>query len=294
MSPTPNPLPALPVGAGAVLHPADSPQFAAPDLRAAHRMGLECVQLLSAPGGQAFAVVHKDQRIENIDKYLPAVRAAKHTLLSEQSLLDYIAAFETPDTRLFATVGEAPTLRAEFDYLPGSKAAAPLAGGERRHVVTWRPKLSPEWTAWTKIERVQLSQAEAAEFLDEWGYCCATPDAMTMIELAQSLQATATNSIKNAQRLKDGAGHMEHRVTIETSAGVDGKLSIPDGGVLRLPMFEGGPEEELRFKLRIRIVGGALKLIVLYHRLPDVRREAFGRAMRRVEEGTGLTVYVEG
>lgn len=284
--------------------PANDSRFTEPNLEAAHRIGRSAsatVFQAERDGAVPFLVVGKDHRVEDIAKFLPPKRTAVHANPELSSFLRYVQDFRTKELRVFAQATERPTVRAEFDYLAqptvdaiaGAPSATALKGAERVHNATFSPSVSPEWTAWVGMLGKSIGQKDFAEFLDEWGYCCAEPDAATMLELAMTLQAHQTSNMKSSIKLKDGSGHYDHKISIETSAGTSGELKVPDTIRLKLPWFEGGDQLEVEFRVRIRIESGSAKFQLLGQRLHDVKRRAIGDIIKKVEETLKLPVYLE-
>ena len=281
----------------------DAPKFQNGDIETAHAIGVRTSGTVFNPtqeGATPFLLRHKDQQIEDIAKFLPPKREAAAQFIDLRSWLAYVKTFRTRDLYLVAKNGASPTITAEFDYLPAPNTAEfarpfahkELEGARGEHTAMFAPIVSPEWTAWMGVVGKPLGQREFAEFLDEWGYGCESPDAMTMIELAQTLQANETSTFKSAIRLKDGSGDFKHKITVETSGGVNGELSVPDEMHLSIPMFEGGENLAVTLRVRIRVVSGAPKFILLGKRLLDVKRKALGELHLKVEEQLGLTVHV--
>lgn len=280
----------------------DENQFENQSLRTAFELGADGVKIMKpeALGSTPFLVLPTDKKVEDLAKYLPPRRKVHERFLDLRSWLAYTKRFRTRELHLSATNGTNPEVKACFDYLeaPVQEAHADnghdaLCGARFEHSATFAPVVSPEWTAWMGIVGKHLGQKEFAEFLDEWGYGCEVPDAMTMIELAQTLQANETSTFKSAMRLKDGAGDFAHKITVETSGGVNGEIKIPDEITLAIPMFEGGANLAVTLRMRIRVVSGAPKFVLLGKRLLDVKRKALAELHAEIEEQVGLTVHIE-
>lgn len=202
-----------------------------------------------------------------------------------ESWLLYIERFRTPETILFGYVDDA-RVKAIFDYHADSRTP-----GLARNAATYRMLPSEQWTAWQAIDGNLLNQDAFAEHLVERRGDILKPDAATMLELAQTFHATLDTQFKSKVSLETGA------VTFLVDEQVHGagmvgekKVTAPQTITLRMPVTQGGDPIELTARLRWRAGRDGLKLGVTIERTAEVWRDAFTRAVERIEAETGIPV----
>jgi uncharacterized protein YfdQ (DUF2303 family) len=98
---------------------------------------------------------------------------------------------------------------------------------------------SPAWLAWTALSGRLLSQDQFAEHIEDRTPDLIEPDAATMLEVAQSIQATNQVNFESRSRLHDGARVFSYREDVQGQAGQRGDLYIPTEIRLRLPVWRG-------------------------------------------------------
>lgn len=171
---------------------------------------------------------------------------------------------------------------------PGDEGAS-AGWGDHRATLTLRH--SPEWEAWKSKDGQWLKQAALAEHFQDNYVDITNPDHATMLELAQTFQATNSVDFKSAHRLKDGNTGLRYEETSDAKAGQKGDLEIPDEFTLVLRVFEGLEEVEVQARLRYRIREGELAIGYRLVRPEDHVRTAFDTLLADVEDTTGLTAY---
>jgi uncharacterized protein YfdQ (DUF2303 family) len=116
------------------------------------------------------------------------------------------------------------------------------------------------WVRWTRLDGQLLDQEAFAEHLQDGLTEIAVPDAATLLEIAQTMQATANVAWKAGVSLHDGSVQMGYTEEVETRGGRDGTLEVPTEFVLVLPPFVGEPPVQITARLRWRPRDGKLKL----------------------------------
>lgn len=166
------------------------------------------------------------------------------------------------------------------------------AAGHRDHRLVLQCKLSDAWTAWTASNGALMGQVDFAEFIEERLLDIVTPDGATMLELAQSFEATTGVEFKSAVALNSAARSLKYEETVAAKAGQQGDIQIPTFIELGLAPFDGSERYRVRARFRYRIVRGDLQLGYRLERPEDVLREAFDGVRSQVAEQTGAFVLI--
>lgn len=212
------------------------------------------------------------------------------------SLVAYVNAFKTPDTRLFASLADL-RVTAEFDYhrppapLPQQPAETmPAMMNQRGHRATWTMPLSEPWKRWTGIDGQALSQWKFAEFLEENLADIVEPAGATLLEAATDLQARKKVEFHSGVRLATGAVQFTFNEETVTN-GARSSVSVPTELVIGIPVFLGGVAYKVRCFLRWRL-NDERKLLftVVMNRRQVILLDAASEAANAVAAGTGIPV----
>lgn len=161
-----------------------------------------------------------------------------------------------------------------------------------QHHVDLRLRESEEWKDWTSLSGKLLPQEAFVEFLEGHAGDVITPDAATMLEVAQSLEARSGVDFKSAYRGADGQRKFKYEETTSAKAGSKGELEIPERITLSLRVFHGADRVEVPARFRYRITGGGLALGYVIDRQADIRDAALTLVAGQVREGVGETHLV--
>ena len=140
---------------------------------------------------------------------------------------------------------------------------------------------SPEAQRWLAASGKYMAQQDFAEFCELNLESFSSPDAATILEIAQTFQAKSTVDFTSAVRLSSGAIKLKREEQISATAGERADISIPEELTVALPLFQYGKAYAVKARLRYRIVDSAVKLSVL---LVDPEM-AIEHAFREVVEG---------
>lgn len=126
---------------------------------------------------------------------------------------------------------------------------------------------SRELAIWKAKENHRFSQVEFAEFIDENVGDIARPSGSEMLTIAQTLEATRTETFKSAVRVSNG--DIQFAWNSEATGASDTR--VPDKFYLAIPIFDGDPQRiEVQVKLYYRIHEGKLSFFFKLYRLQDV------------------------
>jgi uncharacterized protein YfdQ (DUF2303 family) len=235
------------------------------------------------PGGLvAFATASHIEDLERYDSQ-PRRKRGRVTVTDTASLIAYVNKHEASD---------ATELYAAWD--PGRIEAVlnghnPTEPGWGDHRVTLALQPTPGWQRWLASDGQLLTQTAFAEHIEDSLPEIVEPAAATMLEIAQTFQATTSVAFRSGQRLQTGETQLRYEEQTDAKAGAQGDITIPETFTIALAPWEGCDPYRVTVRLRYRIGNGDLKLAYRLDRPEDVRRAAFADITAAVAEATGYT-----
>lgn len=193
--------------------------------------------------------------VPDLDKYLDAPRRKTGTvgLQTVDDFVQYVKRHQDGEgTTIWVDADDREIVAVLDDH------GADPAWGEHR--ARMGLDLTDEWIHWTAKDGHMLGQIDFAEHVEEGLGDIVVPDGATMLEIAQSLQASTSTQFKSAQRLHSGEVHLEFVEEQTARAGQKGDLSIPKEFVLGIKPFRGEDAYRVIARFRHRIRDGKLAL----------------------------------
>lgn len=130
-----------------------------------------------------------------------------------------------------------------------------------RHRLTLALRTTKSWQAWTGRDGKWMDQEQFATFLEDRLPDLVTPDAATMLEIAQSIQGSTKAQFQSGTRLASGERKFSYVEDTTAKAGQRGELTIPEVFILGVIPFEGAARYSVTARFRYRIErGGELRL----------------------------------
>lgn len=157
------------------------------------------------------------------------------------------------------------------------------APGRSVHHVTLDPPIDPDWMDWMRLDGTLTDQESFAEFIENHTQNIRTPDAATMLEIAESMHVNTSVEFEQGVRTQDGQVRIGYRETSQSKAGANGDLEIPATIELQLAPFKNGPAYKVEARLRWRIRNKQLSIGVKLNRPDLVRDAAFAAIVEQVE-----------
>ncbi len=214
-----------------------------------------------------------------------------------ESFIVYLAKHGLPETEVWAdTKGSALVgvinahQAAQGDAASQSSDVEGLAG-HGDHRVLLELVLSKEWQTWNQLDRQWLSRQDFAEHIEDNAIDVIVPDGATMLEIAQSFQATLNSEFKEAQRISSGEVAFKYVETVQAQAGQAGEFEVPTSFVVAMSPFEGGDPVEVEAKFRYRLRAGELKVSYALTRPHDIQRQAYLDLVQAVADGIPHPVF---
>jgi len=239
---------------------------------------------LKTEDGREFLITQKEAEVKEIsDEHGLKITKPRYikqsvTLQTQDSLIDYVSTFKTPDTLLFADIA-ANSIVGMIDY----HAPAQAAHGAHKAVLTL--PFSEEWRIWNEVSGKLKPQLEFARFLEENAADVRAPSAGELLDACRDLQVRRkVNFIKAVRTATDNENF---EFSDETSATTKkGDLELPTKFVIGLPVYFGESDTEVHAFLRWRLDEGQLTLGIQLHRIEHVRQAVFKQIVNAVSEAT--------
>lgn len=252
-----------------------------------------------------FALVPDNCRVENmreyaayIDKRQPAPRTVEKRMrfVDVTSFLTYFQAFRVGyKPQLFHKVAnDGMHIVGVFDYdWPGTPVEGHPNGGNPtapswgNNVAFLKMAYSRDYQALRNGDGQWFSQTDFALFVEENQHLFFNPDGATMFELAQHLKGKQSVEWESGKRLNNSSTQFQYLETVDAQTVRGTPITVPDYLLLRLPMYEGMSEQEIKMAFRWRIVDGEIKFA--YKLLTKVaERKAEEEVKQRISGTTQL------
>lgn len=239
--------------------------------------------------GKIYAWARPDGQVQQVDltgdqyKYTPSRKVGTTTVWDTAAFAAYYAKHADSATEVYADV-QRLTITAVLD---AHQADAPRWGKHRLNLAL---RKTPEWVAWLAMDGKLMDQEAFAEHLEDHLTAIVTPPAAQMLEIAQSLQATAKVDFQSSMRLSNGQRQLQYTETTTGKAGEKGKLEIPESFEIGLTPFEGSEPYKLSARFRYRINGSQLQMAYRLNQPEDTLRAAFGDVVETVRAHLDITV----
>jgi hypothetical protein len=249
------------------------------------------------------------------DDYLPAPRFRRGTatLTDLDSFIEHTNRFKSEASAVFANDDRtSPGLVAVLDYHPEGSASSPDFG---RHRAVFKFPLSDEWRAWHKANGPDnaMGMRDFAEFLedritdvehpldstlsertqafvDKLGGSSKIANPTRLLELSQGLSINENNTVKQANKLQSGEGHVVFNSEHVDDAGQ--AVDIPSMFVIVIPVFKKGAYYRILARLRYRVGMGQVKFWYELWRTDLVFDDAFNEALVKVKADTELPLFL--
>lgn len=217
--------------------------FTVPDGYKTHTVDLEALRAPYRPG--------------------PIRKRGAYTVSDVNSFLSYYIKHAEMSAEIWANKSEIVAV------LNANDAVDERAGWEDHRVVLQLVH-SVEWKRWITVSGRLYPQDDFADFLEGAAADIITPDMATVLEVAQSLEATTKVDFESAYRTQDGQRAFKYKETTQARAGQKGELEIPDRFVLDLRIYEGQDPIRVTARFRYRISNESLQLGIVIDHVPEI------------------------
>jgi uncharacterized protein YfdQ (DUF2303 family) len=239
----------------------------------AQPLDLGKVYAFNTPGG-----VHKIDLTGEDYQDQPTRKRGTTVVRDSAGFLTYYSKHHDASTEVYSDI-DALSVTAVLD---ANTATSARWGGHR---VTLGLRTTKAWREWTTASGKLMSQDAFAEFLESHLPDLVDPDAATMLEIAQSIQASTTGEFQSASRLQSGARKLIFTEETTAKAGSRGELEIPEVFKIAVIPFEGAVRYSVNARLKYRINRKELTLGFLLEQPEDRLACAFEEVVSLIAAG---------
>lgn len=207
------------------------------------------------------------------------------------SFIGYLEKHAVAETEVWADPGKHALVAVINAHTAAPDPDAPGLAGYRDHRAVLDLVTTKPWATWAALDKKWLDQPTFAEHIEDNAIDVASPDGATMLEIAQSLQATINSDFKRAERISNGQVSFKYAETVSASAGQQGEFEVPTEFILALAPFEGADLKEVVARFRYRIRQGQLSLSYALVRPEDVIREAYTEHVVAVADAIDRPIF---
>lgn len=236
---------------------ADNTDHAALAEWAAEHSGADVVAHLA--DGVDVIAAHRsvDFHVYDDEKYLAAPRrlAGSVTAHTTAALGAYVARFGDSTRMVWVSPDQVVGVLNEHDD---------NAPGWRDHRVTMPVKRHPLFVELAKVFGQSVDQEAFAELVETLERAWSSPDAATMLEVAQTIHIAGDKKLSSSFTLRDGSIALSFVNQEQATAGRNADMTVPSRVEITMPVFEGTDSVvTIRCRLRTRRSGGQVMFVLL-------------------------------
>lgn len=213
----------------------------------------------------------------------PTRKTGTTTVRDAAAFLAYYTKHHDADTEVYSDV-ERLSVTAVLD------ANTPTAARWGGHRLTLGLRTTKAWTEWTAADGKLLSQDAFAQFLESHLPDLVNPDAATMLEIAQSIQASTNGQFQSASRLQSGARKFVFTEETTATAGRGSDLEIPEVFKIAVAPFEGAVRYSVNARLKYRLSRSELTIGYLLEQPEERVATAFGEVVALIAAGIATPI----
>jgi uncharacterized protein YfdQ (DUF2303 family) len=235
-----------------------------------------------------------------VQRNLPYTRRAKgrsqHDTLA--SLIAHANRFKSEESVAFCGARDGGRICVVYDYHPEEGPH----GGRCEFIADYAFPYSTPWRRWTSKLGKQMSVKEFAELLEDgisdvstWAEGSPTlpgvryANGAELLTLAEGLTVRVEQRVVNQRKADNGTTTL---VFSEEHSNEKGEpLRIPNGFLLGIPIFTGGPLYAVPVRLRYRIANGAVTWVLAMNNTERCLEDAIKEAAATFAKETGLPVF---
>lgn len=231
------------------------------------------LETLGTDNSVLIRTVRHDESLQQVDleQYLKTPRRNRGTVTIHEPA-DFAAYCNRLSDEHTTVWGHEPDRK--FTAVFNDHADAFLSGW-RDHTAVLQLLADPDWTTWCGSDGKLMQQAAFAEHLEDQAHTVVSPDAATMLEVAQTFQARRASSFSQGTKLSSGDVQLTWHEETDAKAGNKGHLEVPAEFTIKVAPFIGAAPVLMTARLRYRLNGGQLAIGFKLHRPDIVRRDAF-------------------
>ncbi|MDX3074593.1 DUF2303 family protein [Streptomyces sp. MI02-7b] len=213
------------------------------------------------------------------DQYLdtPSRKVGTTTVRDAGSFLAYYDKHHDDSSEVYSDV-EKLSVTAVLD------AHSDDAAAWQQHRLILSLRQTKPWREWLALDGQLVDQDRFASFLEDHLPDLVAPDSATMLEIAQSIQATTSASFQSSSRLQSGERKLVYTEDTTAKAGGNGELTIPEVFQIAVMPFEGAERYRIQARLKYRIGRDGLRLGFKLEQPEDRLAAAFQDVVKQVSD----------
>lgn len=249
------------------------------------------VPVIIAPAGW---LVHQMENLMNAPKRVEY----RTTITDLESFIQYVNRYKEPSTIIQFRKTQSGTVEATAiidchgaPITPGTSANQP---NWCSHTAVFSTEPTSAWITWTGSNERMMNQAKFADFIYQNSVDIVKPVGAEMLEIVQTLKATAKGEFKDMKQL-GGSYEIINRMEVKTSGGtIDKEMTLPESMDIALVPFYGGPTVTLKADIMLEIPrgdGGHLQLGYRFYRKDDALEQMAETIKVKLETDTSVPVF---
>lgn len=235
------------------------------NIQAALDAGRAIGEIIQPLNEKSVVVVPNNYKVESLEKLIapflehPRRTKASVSLTTLASFIDYVVAYTTEDTKVFAQVPQGnaiPTFRAIIDYHSDGESVGAYSPRWCEHQATYAPAFTEEWNRWFGQDRKHMDQLTFATFLEENQALVHEPKGAELLEIVSTLEGKNDIRCSSLVRLNNGRQKLtyEEDVVLKgNSTTTTGQVEFPTQLIVGIAPFDGGPTYQIKARLKYRI-----------------------------------------
>lgn len=219
----------------------------------------------------------------------PARAVTNHHFSTVGSFLDYIDNHGLNQAAVFITAATGEMI-AFIDYHDRDNHPQP---NWCQHRARFALTTDPRWKLWKAKDRVWMTQADFAEFIEDAAEDFVKPEAARLLEIVNTFKATKNLAFKSAQNLTNGEVNLQYAEDIQAGGGATGRVALPEIFEIGIRLFDGLDAYKLKARFRYRVPNASMPLAFSYTLIrPELsERDAIEQVVKKVETHPGLVSY---
>lgn len=238
------------------------------------QLGADMRTLVACKDGDLL-LLHKDFVPHNISNLNPRDRPTSCAVNTQhetaQSLADYTNRFAKRDESVVYVSNEGQSITLVVDH------HTPTATAWRCHVAHFAARLSDRYAAWKDRNGKLSPQEDFANWIEDHLNDIVFPEAATVLEVIETMQATMRGAFRKVIRRDTGASVLQFDNEITASAGTAGRdLEVPRKLKIEVPIFESsGAPVGIEVAMRYRISGGQVSWGFQMYGITEIEKKAW-------------------
>lgn len=237
-------------------------------------LGADMRNLVQCKDGDVL-LLHKDYVPHDVSRMNPRERPSLTEVVTRhetaQSLADYTNRFAKADESVVYVSNEGQCITLVVDH------HTPSQPSWRKHIGHFAARLSDRYSAWKDRNGKLTPQEDFANWIEDHLNDITFPEAATVLEVIETMQATMRGAFRKVIRRDTGASVLQFDQEISATAGTGGRdLEVPRKLKIDVPIFESsGAPVPIEIAMRYRINGGQVSWGFQMYGITEIEKKAW-------------------